>query len=259
MGTGPGRAGTSISRVRAVQRSQPRSLTAAEVSALRELAHDLPGIWLAATQEERQTLVRLLLERVVVEVIGDSEQVRVICHWHGGHQTSHELIRPAARLNQLSTNQELVARAVELRSAGKSCTAIAEILDQEGRGPAKRRDTFNAPMVQRLFCKVGTIKYRRQPVVIERQPNEWTIVELARHLAMPASTLYNGVQEGRLQSRMVPQNGMTFRLVHADEATIAAVKEVRATPPPWRRRPPRIDEAILADHPEEVGALYSVM
>jgi hypothetical protein len=233
------------------QRRQPRSLTAAEVSGLRELAHDLPGIWSAATREERQTLVRLLLERVVVEVIDASEQVRVTCHWHGGHQTSHQLIRPVARLNQLSTYQELVARAVELRRAGQSCTAIAEVLNQEGWRPPKRRDTFNAPMVQRLFGKVGTVRYKRQTVVIERQPNEWTILELARHLAMPASTLYNWVQEGRLPSRMVSHNGMTYRLVRADEATIAAVKEIRATPPPWRRRPPRIDEAILADHPEE--------
>jgi DNA invertase Pin-like site-specific DNA recombinase len=233
------------------QRSQPRSLTAAEVSTIRELAHDLPGIWLAATQEERQTLVRLLLERVSVEVIDGSEQVRVTCHWHGGHRTSHQLIRPVARLDRLSTYQELVARAVELRRAGKSCTAIAEVLNQEGWQPAKRRDTFNAPMVQRLFGKVRTIRYKRQPVVVERQPNEWTIVELAQHLTMPTSTLHNWVQGGRLQSRMVSHNGMTFRLVHADEATIAAVKAVRATPPPWRRRPPRVDEAIRGNHPEE--------
>jgi uncharacterized protein YndB with AHSA1/START domain len=229
------------------QRNQPRSLTAAEVSAIRELAHDLPGIWSAATQEERQTLIRLLLERVTVEVIDDSEQVRVICHWHGGHQTLHRLVRPVARLDQLSTYQELIARAIELRHAGKDCAAIADVLNQEGWRPPKRRDTFNAPMVQHLLGKVGTTKYKRRPVVIERQPDEWAIVELARHLAMPASTLYNWVQQGRLQSRMVCHKGMTFRLVHADEATIAAFKMIRATPAPWRRRPPRIaDPEVIA-------------
>jgi hypothetical protein len=38
-------------------------LSLSEVAAIRELAKDLPSIWTAATQEERQTLVRLLLER----------------------------------------------------------------------------------------------------------------------------------------------------------------------------------------------------
>jgi len=85
------------------QHEQPQRLTAAEVAAIRELAGDMPGLWSAASQEERQTLVRLLLERVLVEVVGDTEQVRVTCHWHGGHRTAHQLIRPVARLEQLST------------------------------------------------------------------------------------------------------------------------------------------------------------
>lgn len=69
-----------------VRRNQPLPLTPAEVAATRELVKDLPGIWTAATQEERQTLVRLLLERILVEVVDGSEQVRVVCHWHGGHR-----------------------------------------------------------------------------------------------------------------------------------------------------------------------------
>ena len=87
------------------QRDQPQALSEAEIAALREQAGDLPGIWHSATQEERQTLARLLLERVLVKVIDASEQVEVICHWHGGHRTTHRLIRPVARLDQLSTCQ----------------------------------------------------------------------------------------------------------------------------------------------------------
>ena len=36
----------------------------------------MPGLWSAATQEERQTLVRSLLERVLVEVVNGTEQVK---------------------------------------------------------------------------------------------------------------------------------------------------------------------------------------
>lgn len=221
------------------QRDQPRALSQAEIATLRDQAGDLPGIWQSATQEERQTLVRLLLERVLVEVVDNSEQVRVVCHWHGGHKTSHQLVRPVARLDRLSTYRDLIARAADLHHAGHGHVAIAQILNHEGWRPPKRRETFNASMVHRLLHRAGvtTPQRRRKSVIIERQSDEWTIAELARHIPMPQPTLYNWVREGRLRRRIVVYGDRQFILVHADAAVIAAIREVRATPAPWRRRP----------------------
>jgi DNA invertase Pin-like site-specific DNA recombinase len=222
-----------------VRRNQPAALSPAEVATVRELARDLPGIWSTATQEERQTIVRLLLERVLVEVVDSSEQVRVACHWHGGSRTSHQLIRPVARLDQLSTYTALVARVAELHRAGQSYPVIAETLNREGWRPAKRRDTFNGSMVHHLLHKAGVTapRYRRRRPNLVRKPDEWTIAELARHIPMPAPTLYTWVQQGRLRSRVIPVGDRHFTLVHADDATITAVRTVRTTPVPWRRRP----------------------
>jgi hypothetical protein len=52
-------------------------------------------LWQAAatSSEERQTIVRFLLERVLLTVVDASEQVRLECHWHGGSRTIHTLIR----------------------------------------------------------------------------------------------------------------------------------------------------------------------
>jgi DNA invertase Pin-like site-specific DNA recombinase len=223
------------------QREQPQTLIANEVAAIRGLAGDMPGLWSAATQEERQTLVRLLLERVLVEVVDNTELVRVTCHWHGGHRTAHQLIRPVARLDQLSTYHDLIARAVELHRRGHNHAAIAQTLNQEGWRPAKRRDTFNAPMVRHLLSKVrGATARRRRPVAIERGTDEWTIAELARHIPMPQPTLYGWVQKGRLRSRTVCVGRDQFVLVHADAAAIEMLRTVRATPVPWRRLPPPI-------------------
>ena len=225
----------------AFQRDQPRALTPAEVATIREMAHDLPGIWSAATQEERQTLVRLLLERVLVEIVDGTEQVRVTCHWHGGHRTAHQLIRPVARLDRLSMYHELIARAAELHRSGQDHAAIAQTLNQEGWRPAKRRDTFNARMVGNLLRKVRVATpRRRRPVALERGTDEWTIAELARHIPVPQATLYTWVQKGRLRSRTVRVGGDQFVLVHADAAAIATLRTVRATPAPWRRLPPPI-------------------
>ena len=226
------------------QRQQPQAPSAAELAAITRLSRDLPAVWHAetTTQEERQTIVRLLLERVLVEVVDGSEQVRVQCHWHGGHRTAHAFRRPVARLAALSTYQDLVARAGELHHAGHGSAAIAEILNQEGWRPAKRRDTFNAPMVRHLLLKAGVaeVKFRRRKPELQRAPDEWTIRELAEHIGMPEPTLYTWVQQGRLPSRFVPTSSGRAKLVQADTEIIAALKAVRATPAPWHRRTPRL-------------------
>lgn len=239
------------------QCDQPRALTAAEIAAVRELAGNLPGIWSAATQEERQSLIRLLLERVLVEVIDGTEQVRVTCHWHGGHRTSHRLVRPVARLDRLSTYHDLIARATELRRAGRDYAAVARSLNEEGWRPAKRCDKFSASMVQHLLRKTGKVMptYQRPPAAVERRPDEWTIAELAQHLPVPQPTLYSWVQKRRLRSRTVRAGGRQFTLVHADEAAIATLRTVRATPAPWRRLPAPIEGApgLAEPHTRESG------
>jgi excisionase family DNA binding protein len=230
-----------------VRREQLAAPSPAELLAIRNLAQDLPALWRAetTTAEDRQTIVRLLLERILVEAVQDNtEQVRVTCHWHGGSPTSHQLIRPVACVDQLSTYKHLQLRVGELYRAGHTLSDIAAVLNREGWRPAKRRETFNRAMVHRLLLKGGmrVPKYQRHNVLHERQPNEWTTRELAEHLGLPQSTLYKWIEEGRLRSRRVP--GRRATLVHADEAAIAALKAIRATPIPWRRLPRPVTELI---------------
>lgn len=229
------------------QREQPQALSPAEIAAIRLLATDLPALWQSATQEERQTIVRQLLERVLVEVIDGSEQVRVECHWHGGNQTAHRLTRPIARSDKLSTYKNLLARVSDLRREGLVLADIAAVLNREGWRPAKRRDTFNAQMVRRLIAKtaVAARRQRRRKLEIPRQADEWTIGELAEHLGMCESTLYTWVQQGRLRSRVIKVGDARAKLVHADAAEITALQAILATPMPWRRRPPRCSISII--------------
>jgi hypothetical protein len=220
-------------------RELPQAPTAAELAAVQDMTSDLPALWRAetTTQQERQTIARLLLERVIVTVIGDSEQVRLECHWHGGNRTSHQLVRPVAKLKALSTYPGLVARAGELLKAGQNAVQIAVSLNAEGWRPPKRRDTFNGPMVRNLLASAGLIEtQRRGPRTIpERRPGEWTISELADEIGAPATTIYCWVQKGRLSSRSIKVQGALAKLVTADAATIASLKLARATPRPFRR------------------------
>ena len=227
---------------------------------------DLPALWQAptTTSEERQTIVRFLLERVLLTIIDASEQVRLECHWHGGSRTPHTLIRPVARVEALSTYAALLARAVDLHRVGHGCADIAAILNQEAWRPPKRRDTFNAAMVRRLLTTAGVIEpgLRRSRTIPQRQPDEWTIRELADELGVPEPTLYIWVRNRRLLSGSVKAGAGSAKLVTADAATIATLKTIRATPPPWRRLPSpvrntsetAVDRLSLAEPPRGFGS-----
>jgi DNA invertase Pin-like site-specific DNA recombinase len=224
------------------QRHRPQAPSPAELAMIRNLTNNLPALWKASTttQEERQSIVRLLLERVIIKVIDKTEQVRLECHWQGGNRTTHQLIRPVARMKALSTYTGLLARAREFHQAGHDRGAIAALLNQEGWRPPKRRDTFNAPMISRLLIKAGAAEpqRRRRRTLTDRKPDEWTIRELAEVIGMPQATLYSWVQKGRLRSRLVTVGSGGAKLIMADEETIANLKAIRATPIPWRRLPP---------------------
>jgi DNA invertase Pin-like site-specific DNA recombinase len=221
------------------QRERPQAPSPAELAAIQDLTQDLPALWRAktTTRQERQTIARLLLERIIVTVIGASEQVRLECHWQGGNRTSHKLVRPVAKLKALSLYPDLVARAGELHRAGRNCVEIAAIFNQEGWRPPKRRDTFNGPMVRRVLIGAGLIEAKRGTprTIPHRRPDEWTINELAAEVGAPPGTIYYWVQKGRLSSRSVEVLGTFNKLVTADAATIAKLKAARATPLPFRR------------------------
>ena len=219
-------------------RERPKAQTPAELAAIRDLTNDLPALWRAetTTRQERQTIVRLLLERVIVSVVDASEQVNLECHWQGGNRTTHRLVRPVARLKALSTYASLAARAGDLHRAGRNCAEIAAILNREGWRPPKRRDTFNGPMVRRVLIGAGLIEANRGTprAVPDRRPDEWTINELAAEISAPPATIYHWVQKGRLSSRSVEVLGTFIKLVTADAATIGKLKAARATPLPFR-------------------------
>ncbi len=214
---------------------QPVALTAAERAAIGRLASDIPALWKAETtsQQERQAIVRLMLERIEVTVEGESEKVAVTCHWAGGDVTQAKLIRPVARLDQLSYYPDLLARAAALMREGKDPTRIAALLNGEGWRPPRRRETFNGPMVRSLLARQGLSARRRgEPLArdLSRGADEWTLGDLARELDMPPATLYAWRSKGRLKARALSHNSRKFWLVQADATERARLKALRQSP-----------------------------
>jgi len=218
---------------------QASPLLKEEREAIRQLAVDIPNIWNAnsTTPSERQTIVRQLIDRVIVTVQGETEKVAVEYQWAGGHKTQAALIRPVARLEQLSYYHGLLKRVAELNTQKKKAQTIANILNEEGWRPAKRRDTFNAYMVRSLLSRQGLrSSIRKRPSDgITKKANEWTIRELSQKLEMPEPTLYSWTKKGKLSSRRVPSAGRAVLLVTANKSEINRLRSLRRRPRTWSK------------------------
>jgi hypothetical protein len=215
---------------------QPAELTAAQREAIVRLAEDVPRLWHAATTmpQDRQEILRLLLEQVTVTVEGESEQVAVTLHWAGGHVSQHRLIRPVARYEQLSYYAPLRARVATLQAQGCSSREIARYLNAEGFLPPKRTNRFTAPMVTRFLIDEGLHVPRPQAAVngrLLRKHERW-LTELAVRLNIPLATLHKWQRMGWLRSRKVSQAGGRWA-IWADEAELTRLRQLRVYRRQW--------------------------
>jgi DNA invertase Pin-like site-specific DNA recombinase len=221
-------------------RTQPAGLGAAEREQIRSLARDLPALWHApgTTAADRQRVVRLLVEEVVVAVRGESERVDVTIRWAGGQVTGHEVVRPVRRYEQLAEYAKLRKRIDELREAGLTLAGVAERLNREGFRPPKRSKTFNRSIVRQLLWGRGSDGRRLRAVADSGllRENEWLLSDLARKLGMPPVTLHRWVRVGWVHARKLPTSGGHWA-VWADADELDRMTRLRNCPRGWSEEP----------------------
>jgi DNA invertase Pin-like site-specific DNA recombinase len=190
---------------------RPAKLSAAQREQVRQLARSIPELWSAPTTTpvDRQRLVRLLIERIEVEVQGQSEQVKLAITWSGGFVSRHEMVRTVRRYEQLSDYPRLLARVEQLRSESRSMEEVATTLNAEGFHPPKCVERFTGGMVSglltRWYARAGASHGLRVTRALRK--GEWLLSDLARHLGMPQATLHHWRKAGWLEARKLPLQG----------------------------------------------------
>jgi DNA invertase Pin-like site-specific DNA recombinase len=134
---------------------QPRELSAADRARIQALARDIPALWQApqTSAAERKEIVRLLVERVVVHVRADSEQVAVTIAWRGGLTTKHDIVRTVARYTSLANYQQLLARIRQLRREGLTIAQVAKQLNEEGYRAPRSKKGYTATSIRTLLWR----------------------------------------------------------------------------------------------------------
>ena len=178
--------------LRRLEHAQPVEFKSEELEMIKSLSTDLPALWSATgtTAADRQTIIRHLIERLVVDTQGESERVDVEVRWSGGFVSQHELIRPVASYRQLSGYHELMARIEDLRAAGRTSTQIADQLNDEGFHPPNC-SSFDALTIRRLLSR-----HRKSHNAEPTEPPHWRLRDLAEKLQMPTETLRSWLRQG---------------------------------------------------------------
>jgi DNA invertase Pin-like site-specific DNA recombinase len=212
----------------------PRTLTTAQRDAIRALADDLPELWNApsTTVTDRKELLRLMITKVAVAVVGDTEQVDVSVTWAGGHTSTGRIVRPVARLEQLSYYPALLARVRALAETGMAMKQIAEQVNAEGFRPPKRSQRFSAHSVNDLLRRQGLVRYPGRtghPPDERLGENEWRLPDLAAALDMPHVTLHTWIRRGWVHGRRddTPQHAW---ILHATPDDLNRLRELRQRP-----------------------------
>jgi DNA invertase Pin-like site-specific DNA recombinase len=232
------------------QREQPRTLSEAERAAIRRLAADIPALWTAptTTAADRKELIRQVLERVVVDAQGSSEQVQVAIHWVGGDQTPGVIRRPIQQTAHLSTYPQLCARVRTLTEAGWPADRIAAQLHDEGYRPP-RGERFGAQAVRDLRRRLGLAGRPRRPWSrATLGSNEWWAADVSQTLGLPKSTLEHWVRRGWVRGRQEP-DGLRRWIVWADAAELARLRAYRQRPISAELRQRWLDWKEMADDP----------
>ena len=220
----------------------PTKLSPQEREQILSLSQDLPALWHAnsTTPEDRQTIARLLLEKVTVTVEGDTERVDVQLHWAGGFVSQHMMARLVARYEQLSNYNELVQRIDELSAEQKTLTEIATTLNAEGFHPPKRSRKFTKETVSNFQrerrARTGSLS---RDVTNEQhlEADEWWLMDLAAELSMPIATLHRWQRVGWLTSRKVVAARGRWA-IYADTEELDRLRRLRASPYGWPRAYP---------------------
>jgi hypothetical protein len=218
------------------QRSQPTSLTETDRKLIESLAKQIPDLWNspAVTPPERQVILRHLIDRIVVEVQGNTEMINVTIQWAGGFSSQHEVVRPVRRYEQLRDFDRLKRKILELHQAGWKSRDIAQQLNQERFRPPRRAKRYNAPMVRQILSR----SIRPTPNDQKRAApskalglDEWFLRDLARAMGIPGETLYGWLCRGWVTGWKASLGRHSRCVVWADSDERDRLRRLRAWPP----------------------------
>lgn len=167
---------------------------------LRDVGRRLPELWASGmfTTAQQKTLLRSLIDKVVVQRIGGSkgDRVHVRVVWQGGASTSGEVPIRVGQLSQLQNVKEMEQAAVQYSQEGFTAPSIAEQLTEAGyRSP--KSDRVLTSTVRTILNRNGIVDLPKSRPV--RVPGYLTISQLAQKLKIRRQWFLEQIATGAIR------------------------------------------------------------
>lgn len=194
----------------------PAGLRPQDEEQILELARTIPALWNAAetTDTDRQEILRCVVDKVIID-FDRTERGQIVIHWKGGFESRMDFVRRVRLYDQMQDFDRLQARVAELRNAGLSCEAAANVLNQEGFQTCHPGVAFNKDSVRELMLKIDAVDELRRPELLG--PDECFSGDLARELGIPLGQLRYWAHRGWVHGRQTPVRKYWILWVDADE------------------------------------------
>ncbi len=102
---------------------------------------------------DRKEIIRLLMERIVVDVHANTERAGVAITWRGSQTTHHEIVRSVSRYESLGEYDRMMDRIVQLRREGLTIKELAAQLTREGYRTPRTQKGYTPTSVRQLLCR----------------------------------------------------------------------------------------------------------
>ena len=237
------------------QRQRPARLSPAELAAIHALAGDIPALWAAPTTTvaDRKRLLRAVIESVQVTADGATERVHATVTWAGGHQTHADLLRPVARIDQLSYYSALTDRVTALAGQGLGNAAIVGQLAIEGFRTPHQHERFHDGEIQHLIRRLGLrpgLDHDHRTDQGSLGPSQWWLATLAREIGMPAATLFGWLKRGWITGRQDTRAPYRW-IITADQAEVERLRALHQLPAGYHNRRRWTDTGIPIDSSQD--------
>ena len=188
-------------------KEQPPRLTEQERSRILAVSADIPTLWHApeTTPRDRKEIIRLLTERIAVDVRSNTERAEVAIQWRGGQTTRHEIVRAVSRYESLGDYDRMMDRIAQLRREGLTIKELVAQLTREGYRTPRSQKGYTPTSVRQLLCRRGLTGG-----VIGREQladGEWWLPDLAEKLGIPYDRLRDWALHGKVRARRVQPGG----------------------------------------------------
>ena len=182
-------------------------LTDDERSRILAVSADIPTLWHASetTPRDRKEIIRLLTERIAVDVRSNTERAEVTITWRGSQTTRHEIVRTVSRYESLGDYDQMMDRIVQLRREGLTMKQLAAQLTREGYRTPRSQKGYTTTSVRQLLSRrglTGGVIGREQ---LDR--GEWWLPDLASELGISSARLRDWAMHEKVRARRVTPEG----------------------------------------------------